>query len=346
MRILIAEDDSPSGVLLKRLVKKAGHEYREARNGVQALALLRAEHFDVLLIDWMMPEMDGIELIEKVREKLPAPPLIVLMIAIGSADTMQRALDAGADEFLAKPYEAEELLAILDRGLAKMSTSSRNVPTGPRESLFNVPRVAVGIAASTGGPPAVRTVIESMGRLPEAAVFIVLHGPAWMLTSYALRLNDVSPMKVNIGRDGMNIESGNIYIAPGDYHMVVSREGTALHLNQNPPENYVRPAADPLFRSLAGAFGAGCIIGILTGMGRDGTIGSGYVSAAGGFVIAQDPRSAVMPSMPQSVIDLRVAHDIQPLDQLGPAIARRAAALHKGSPRLIKNEAQGTSVTP
>jgi two-component system chemotaxis response regulator CheB len=330
MKILIAEDDLPSTVLLKRIVKNAGHECGDVRNGADALALLEAEHVDVLLTDWMMPGLDGIELIEKTRARLSRPPFIVLITAIGSPEAMHRALEAGADEFLAKPYGAQDVLAILERGLAKIATSSQRFASAPRGVLFDVSRIAIGIAASTGGPPAIRTVIEGMGHLPDASVFIVLHGPAWMLSSYADRLRSATSMHVSLGADGMQITAGAIYLAPGDHHMVVNHDGTALALNQNPAENYVRPAADPLFRSLAEAYGSRCIISVLTGLGRDGTIGSGYVSAAGGFVIAQDPRTAVMPSMPQTVVDLRVAHDIQPLEEIGPAIARRVSTVLHG----------------
>jgi two-component system, chemotaxis family, protein-glutamate methylesterase/glutaminase len=101
----------------------------------------------------------------------------------------------------------------------------------------------------------------------------------------------------------------------------------SLSLNQDPPENFVRPAADPLFRSVAKAFGRDAVAVVLTGMGRDGTIGAGYVASAGGTVLAQDPATAILASMPQSVIDLRIATSVVPLDRMGAAISARIAAL-------------------
>jgi two-component system chemotaxis response regulator CheB len=103
--------------------------------------------------------------------------------------------------------------------------------------------------------------------------------------------------------------------------MGVDAQRAVIRLNDDPEENYVKPAADPLFRSLARAFGRRTIGVVATGMGRDGTIGAGYLAAAGGLVIAQDPATAILPSMPQSVIDLRIAKIISPLDSLGGVVS-------------------------
>ncbi len=327
MKILVAEDDAASLLVLKHLLRNAGHLTHEVQTGLQAWEEIRSGNYDALLTDWMMPEMDGIELISRIRQQITRPMLIVLITAIGSSDARERALEVGADEFISKPYRPEEVMDALERGFGRLSIS-RQVAVSP--ILFparSAPPIGVGIAASTGGPPAVRAVIKALDLLPDVAVFVVLHGPAWMLQSYSERLAEVTGAKVFLGEEGMPVRSGCIYFAPGGSHMEVSGDVTHLMLNQNPPENYVRPAADPLFRSLARAFRERCIGVVMTGMGQDGTVGSGYIRASGGYVIAQDPATAVLPSMPQSAIMVRVVNEVRPLEDIAHAVATKARLL-------------------
>ncbi len=337
MKILIAEDDVASMVVLKHILRKGGHQTCEVQTGLQAWEEIRSGDYDALVTDWMMPEMDGIELVGRVRTQIPRPILIVLITAIGSPDARDRALEAGADEFISKPYSVEEVVEALDRGYARLSISRQVDASRVRPIARRGPKIGVGIAASTGGPPAVRTVLKGMGSLEEAAVFVVLHGPAWMLQSYTERLAGSTSGKVFLGEDGMPVESGCIYFAPGEFHMEVSVDGTRLALNQNPPENFVRPAADPLFRSLARAFREQCIGVVMTGMGQDGTIGSGYIRASGGFVIAQDPATAVISSMPQAAITVRVVNEVCPLEDLAAAITSRTKHLLKGHAEVAES---------
>jgi two-component system chemotaxis response regulator CheB len=179
---------------------------------------------------------------------------------------------------------------------------------------------AVGIAASTGGPSTLMQLFSGLKATQKAAYFIVLHGPAWMLKSFSSRLQGLTSMKVFLADNGMKIKPGHVYIAPGDVHSSINSRTFEMELLDTPPENYVRPSADPLFRSIAAAFGGNAIGVVLTGMGHDGSIGSGYIAAAGGIVIAQDPSTAILPSMPQSVIDLRIAKVVTPLEQMGSVI--------------------------
>jgi two-component system chemotaxis response regulator CheB len=329
VRILIAEDDVPSMMLLKRTLQKAGFEIVAVRNGVEALDAVRKQEFDAVLTDWMMPQMDGIELIKQIRLEIKDSPFIAIVTAIASDEARIRALESGADDYLSKPYLPEQVLDILSRGLSKKPgirrTKARKSGTGGGASAVQ----ALGIAASTGGPPSVRTVVESMGLLENTAVFIVLHGPAWMLESYWRRLADVTEMEVALGEHGCPISAGTIYLAPGDYHMTVSDDGKLIQLDQEAPENFVRPAADPLFRSLAKVYRNNCVAVILTGMGKDGTVGAGYIAAAGGIVMAQDPSTAIMPSMPRTAIDMRIPRRIEPLQKLGAAINEEISNLKK-----------------
>jgi two-component system chemotaxis response regulator CheB len=125
----------------------------------------------------------------------------------------------------------------------------------------------------------------------------------------------------------MQTRAGEVYLAPGDRHMLVVPGSLQLHLTMEPPENYMRPAADPLFRSVAAAFGQYSVAAVLTGMGRDGSLGAATIAAVGGKVVAQDPRTAVAPSMPQTVINIGAASSVVPLDVLGATLRSHVQAM-------------------
>jgi two-component system chemotaxis response regulator CheB len=124
----------------------------------------------------------------------------------------------------------------------------------------------------------------------------------------------------------MLLEPGKVYLAPGDHHMVVERDGARLRLglNQGPQENSCRPSVDVLFRSVAATYGTGVLAAVLTGMGSDGTAGARLVQAAGGQVLAQDEASSVVWGMPGAVVRAGLANQVLPLGAMGPAIAALA----------------------
>jgi two-component system chemotaxis response regulator CheB len=188
--------------------------------------------------------------------------------------------------------------------------------------VTQLPFVGVCIAASTGGPQAVNEVFQALGVQSCAAFFVVQHGPAWMFEVFSQSLQRQTSMKVNLAEDGAQPVSGEIYVAPGEQHLVIAPRSLTLRLLDEPPVNYIRPAADPLFRSAAEAFGPHCIGVVMTGMGRDASLGASHVASAGGVVLVQDPKTAVVPSMPQTVIDLGIAREVVPLSNIGTAISR------------------------
>ena len=128
-----------------------------------------------------------------------------------------------------------------------------------------------------------------------------------MLKSFVERIGPKCKLPFHLGKDKLKIKPGEIYLAPGEIHMIIDQDKMEIKLSDTQPENFVKPSADPLFRTIASTFGNKGMGIILTGMGRDGTIGSGYIKTAGGKIIAQDPSTAIIPSMPQSIIDLMIA---------------------------------------
>ena len=155
-------------------------------------------------------------------------------------------------------------------------------------------------------------------------VFIVQHMPPMFTRLLAERLQSHSKVKVVEAQEGMRVTAGYVYIAPGDYHMVLAKTGGSvlIHLNQGPMENSCRPAVDVLFRSVGEVYGGATISAILTGMGQDGLRGVEQLRALGGYVIAQDEASSVVWGMPGFVARAGLADVVCDLKLVTPEIVR------------------------
>ena len=163
----------------------------------------------------------------------------------------------------------------------------------------------------------------------HASVFVVLHGPDWMLTSFVDRLERAGGRPVRLGEQGTRAEPGHAYLAPGDQHLAVRPGPPTITVTKGPLENFIRPAADPLLRSMAATFGPYGVAVVLTGMGKEGAKGAAHVAAAGGAVLVQDPKSAAAPSMPGTVVNEGLATEIGDLTALAGALGRRIPALSR-----------------
>lgn len=183
----------------------------------------------------------------------------------------------------------------------------------------------VVIGSSTGGPNALVDVISQLPKDIGVPILIVQHMPPMFTQLLAERLDRSSPLKAREGFDGAVIQPGEVWIAPGDFHMTVARQGNnvVLKTNQNAPENSCRPAVDVLFRSVADVYGNNTLAVVLTGMGRDGTAGCRVLSESGAGILAQDEASSVVWGMPRSVVEAGLADSVLSLNDIGPAITTR-----------------------
>ncbi len=314
--ILIVDDDSFARFATRKILAKKGYKITVAENGFDGFELVKKNDYDVIITDWLMPKMDGIELISKIRKEIKKQPVIFLLTAVNSAEARNKALFAGADEYLTKPVIFETLFDKIEKavrkGTLKVSKQVIKKVTVTKNKNF----FCVGIAASTGGPSTLVKFFQSLGVIKEAAILIVLHGPKWMLESFVASLQEVTEMPVHQGSAGKEIKAGNIYLAPGNKHMVLKNGSNILELLDTPPENFVKPSADPLFKSIADSFGSKSIGMVFTGMGKDGAYGTGYINASGGKVLVQDPNTAILSSMPKAVIKINMADEIVPLDKI------------------------------
>ncbi len=180
-------------------------------------------------------------------------------------------------------------------------------------------RKLVVLGCSTGGPKALQTVVAGLPRNLPCGVLIVQHMPPGFTKSLAERLNEISQISVKEAENHDMIKAGQVYIAPGNYHMTVSNSGREILLNQDPPIGTLRPAADVLFKSAA-PLGRDIVSVILTGMGSDGALGMTEIKKTGGYVIAESEETAIVYGMPKAVVDLGLADEIKPLQNIAGAI--------------------------
>jgi two-component system, chemotaxis family, protein-glutamate methylesterase/glutaminase len=177
----------------------------------------------------------------------------------------------------------------------------------------------IAIGSSTGGPQALFKVIKDMGAWLPQPVVITQHMPPSFTAILADHIERQCQVKCTEAKDGDVLEPRHYYIAPGDFHMLINVRGGAptISLVKDPPENFCRPAVDPMLRSLVGVYGKRILVVILTGMGQDGTKGSEVVVTAGGAVVAQDEASSVVWGMPGAVAKTGLCSAVLPLDDIG-----------------------------
>lgn len=354
LRVLVVDD----AVVVRRLVSDALNADPElevcgtASNGKLALDLLPQLAPDAVTLDVEMPELDGLSTLKELRKKWPRLPVVMLsaLTEKGASVTLD-CLSAGASGYVTKPTGVGGMTAAVERvrdELAPMlkalcqrrAQSAANAagvaaPQPPRP-LASRPRVGgpakasaeiVAIGVSTGGPNALAEVIPALPATLGVPVVLVQHMPPVFTRLLAERLASKSHLPVTEAVDGETLQPNHVYIAPGDFHMTLRRDGADVRiaLDQEPPENSCRPAVDPLFRSVASLYGGKCLGVVLTGMGKDGLRGCEVLREQGAQVLAQDEETSVVWGMPGFVAREGLADEVLPLSRVAAEIVRRVA---------------------
>lgn len=196
-------------------------------------------------------------------------------------------------------------------------------PIQLRQNRITVPRI-LAVGSSTGGPQALFTLFQDIKDDLRLPVLVTQHMPPTFTRILAEHLSRVSGRTATEAIDGEPLEKGRIYVAPGDWHMIVvaDKAGPVIRLNQNPQENFCRPAVDPMFRSVAAVFGASALAVVLTGMGQDGLVGARRLVEQGATLLAQDEESSVVWGMPGAVATDGLCTAVLPLAGMGAAVRK------------------------
>jgi len=344
IRVLIVDDS----VVVRKLLSEALSSAPEvqvagaASSGAIALSRIPQVNPDVITLDIEMPGMNGIQTLTEIRKLYPRLPVIMFstLTERGAAITLE-ALALGASDYVTKPSNSASLASAMEEvrrelvaKIVSLASPNRSATLSSRP-VFQARRKSMGqpvdvlaIGTSTGGPNALAEVIPGLPRDFPVPVVVVQHMPPLFTRLLAERLNAKSPLSVREAEAGAKLEEGQVWIARGDYHLGMVREGNAvlLTLNQEPPENSCRPAVDVLFRSVAQVYGASALGVVMTGMGSDGTRGAQHIREAGGEILVQDEASSVVWGMPGSVVSAGAADKICPLPEISQEVMRRVAS--------------------
>jgi two-component system chemotaxis response regulator CheB len=355
IKVLIVDD---SALVRKLLTEMLGRDREIEVVGTAADPYAARERIkqlnpDVITLDVEMPRMDGLTFLENLMRLRPMPVVMVSSLTQRGADVTLRALELGAIDFVSKPKVdvagsladyADELIAKVKvaasaRVCSRVSTPrALSLQVDPRRSADAVLPAAIGrrvlrttdrivaIGASTGGTEALR---EILSVLPADAPAVVIsqHIPAAFSRPFAERMNQCSAMSVCEAQDGQYILPGHVYIAPGDLHLLVERDGARYRcrLSDGPHVNRHRPSVDVMFRSVAQNVGPNATGVILTGMGDDGARGLKEMMEAGAHTIAQDEASSVVWGMPGTAVRLGAAQQVLPLHRIPEVLLQHEA---------------------
>ena len=298
-----------------------------AKNGEEALSKISELHPDVVTMDVEMPKMDGLVAVQRIMKTQPLPVVMVSALTQREAELALKALDCGAVDYVPKPSGSLSLNidVVKDELISKIKVAAHsNVnrlgtkPYGSVDSEIKCHDKVITIAASTGGPPAIAEILAGLpADVPP--MLIVQHMPKAVTTFFAVRLNQICNFRVKEAQEGDEIHGGLALLAPGGFHMTVTKE-KKIALNTEPPVNYVRPSCDVTMTSSAEAYGNRNIGVILTGIGVDGAKGMKAIKEKGGFTIAQDEKSSVIYGMPKAAYDLGCVDKVAPLDSIAEEI--------------------------
>ena len=339
-RVLVVDDSAVVRGLISRFLS-ADPEIEvvsTASNGALALTELRRRPADVVVLDIEMPVMDGLTALGLMLNEFPEVRVIMAStLTLRNAELGMKALQLGASDYVSKPEGGLGGAAEFNRELVSKvkalggAPRRRAAPTPERPApAWNASRPSalrptlLAIGASTGGPPALLRLFESLRGAIDQPILLTQHMPPTFTALLAEQLARASGRPCAEARDHELVRPGCCYVAPGGWHMIVDREGATpvIRLNQEPPENFCRPAVDPMLRSVARVYGAGVLAVILTGMGSDGAKGCEAVAQAGGRFIVQDEATSVVWGMPGAAAATGRAERILPMNDIGPWIRR------------------------
>jgi two-component system chemotaxis response regulator CheB len=346
IKVLIVDDSALVRRLLTEMLSSdasitvlgTAHDAYDAREKIKAL------NPDVLTLDVEMPRMDGLTFLRNLMRLRPMPVIMVSSLTDKGAEVTLDALSIGAVDYLPKPkidlaatladYKEELIAKVKAAASARVRAMPATAASAgadailakrdPQRQLRTTERI-IAIGASTGGTEAIK---EILMRLPPDTPGIVItqHIPKLFSGAFARRMNACCQVSVCEAEDGQQILRGHAYVAPGDMHLLLVRDGAryVCRLDEGPPVNRHKPSVDVLFRSVAQQVGRNAIGVILTGMGKDGALGLKEMRDAGARTIAQDEATSIVWGMPGEAVAVGGAADVLPLGDIWSRVLQLA----------------------
>lgn len=352
IKVMLVDDSAVIRGLISRTLErdKSIQIVGSVSNGEMAVNSIKRADPDVVILDIEMPVMGGLEAIPLLLKEKPGVKIMMCStLSLRGADITLKAMALGAVECIAKPankaeavastgFNAELLRLVKGLGGGQSAPSSSPGPflalrggevAAAKEpvpvKLRHDPTAYTGkpdilaIGSSTGGPQALMTVIKDLADI-DIPVVITQHMPKTFTGVLARHIAQHCGVPCHEGSEHMPVEKGNVYVAPGGSHMIIKRNGEGhpyIHLDDGPPENFCKPSADPMLRSLVNVYGRKALALILTGMGRDGCDGCKLLTDHGGRVVAQDQATSIVWGMPGAVAEAGLCTAVLPLNEIG-----------------------------
>ena len=320
-----------------------------AKDGMEALELLKKKKYDAVVLDINMPRMTGLELLEALqKEKIRAKVVMASTLTLDGAKETMQALELGAFDFVTKPgnfieAKGENFKTELSRKVSEavsagnqifksapvMPRRTRPMPASPSTSVQNkgpkAGRKLIALACSTGGPKSLQSVVPYLPKNLDAPVLLVQHMPAGFTATLAGRLNDLSQVTVKEAQEGDELVKGCVYIAPGGKHLLCQKtsSGHKIALSDAPPRDALKPCANIMYESLVDSSFDEITCVVLTGMGSDGTKGIEKLATRKKlYVIAHDASTCFVYGMPRSIAEAGLVNKVAPLQAVADEITK------------------------
>ncbi len=340
IKLLIVDDSALIRQMLTQIFNSSGDIEVVGTAGDPLIARdkIKALNPDVLTLDVEMPRMDGLTFLRNLMRLRPMPVVMISTLTEKGAEVTLEALALGAVDFVAKPkadvgnslmeYAEEIINKVRMAAKAKVNalvptTRGHGAETGvqPVKRHFKTTDKIVAVGSSTGGTEALKELVRTLPKNAPAMV-VTQHLPVAFSASFAKHVDEAGEMNACVASDGQLILPGNIYIAPGDLHLRVARDGARYicRLDDRPPVNRHKPSVEVLFQSVAENVGKNAIGVMLTGMGADGALAMREMKDAGAINIVQDEASSVVWGMPGEAFKQGAAHHVLSLNKIAAQI--------------------------
>ncbi len=335
IRVLVVDDSAYIRKVLKQILDKSPfiEVVGTAINGLDALEKVALLDPDVITLDLIMPEMDGVTFLKELMKQRPKP-VVVTSIASENGALALSAMEAGALEFIQKPtaLATEKVFEISAELIEKVKSAAqaRFIPSEsvqPEETTVLMPSLdprnlafdVIVIGVSTGGPQTLKSIIPFLPANFPIPVCIVLHMPEGYTGLYAQKLNEISAVEVVEAQEGMPLVPGRVILGKAGQHFALSGspiKGCYVTFPSEPLQSLHKPSANLLFKSAAEIYGPRVLGLVLTGMGNDGQEGAAWIKAKGGKIFTQDEKSCVVYGMPRSIVEAGLSDKVVPLNQI------------------------------